>query len=67
MPLDGASEECITDDLPQPLPFPSCAGSLKTGHAALEALEDVTFSFEKLAAALDALGRAGDDEGPRAA
>ena len=70
MPLDGAPEECSTDDSPKPLPFPSCAGALKSGHAtldALDAMDTVSLSFEKLARALEDLGRADDGEGPRAA
>lgn len=70
MPLDGAPEECSTDDSPKPLPFPSCAAALKSGHAtldALEAMDTVSLSFEKLARALEDLGRTNDDDGPRAA
>ena len=53
--VDGI-EECHQDDLPQPLPFPTCVRSLprrSRGNAAEAALDRVTLSFERLR---DALG-----------
>ncbi|MCE2882459.1 MAG: hypothetical protein LW636_08900 [Planctomycetaceae bacterium] len=67
-PIDGI-EECLTDDVPQPLPFPTCVRNLPSpkGHSALDALEHLSFSFEKLKRDLDALATDGLDDGPRAA
>ncbi len=69
-PVDGV-EECGTDDLPEPLPFPTCVRDFPTGGRgacagarAMEALTRVNFSIERLR---DALESSHDEEGPRAA
>lgn len=65
--IDGI-EECRKDDVPGPLPFPTCVRSLPvrcgSATAALEALERVSLSFEKLRAEIE---RDDDDDAPRAA
>jgi len=57
---------------PQPLPFPSCVRDLhrrNRGHGALDALDRVSFSLERLRRELGQTGCDGhtDDTGPRAA
>ncbi|MFM7051389.1 MAG: hypothetical protein ACKOYN_04540 [Planctomycetota bacterium] len=67
-PIDGI-EECQTDDVPQPIPFPTCVRNMPSprgGHA-LDALEQVVLSFSKLKQDLVALADDGDDDRPRAA
>lgn len=66
-PIDGM-EECPKDDLPQPLPFPSCVRDFSRrsrGNAALDALDRVNFSLDKLRRELEQDSR--NDDGPRAA
>jgi len=61
-------EECQIDDCPQPLPFPSCVRSLPRhagGHAAEDALAQVTLSLARLRAELERDD--GSDDSPRAA
>jgi hypothetical protein len=60
-------EECPKDDLPQPLPFPTCVRNFHRtrGAHALSALDRVSFSLEKLRRELEACDQ--DDNGPRAA
>ena len=70
-PFDGM-EECPNDDLPKPLPFPSCVRDLHRrngGHAALAALDRVSFSLERVRRELGQTARDSrpDDTGPRAA
>ncbi len=68
---DGLADRCI-DDAPTSLPFPSCmrdlpvhAGSASHCSDALEALDRVTFNFERLCKELSQ--DHGPYEGPRAA
>jgi len=65
--IDGI-EECRTDDRPGPIPFPTCVRDLPvrcSGAAALDALDRVSLSFEKLRAEIE---RQDDGyDGPRAA
>ena len=66
-PFEGM-EECPNDDLPQPLPFPTCVRDFNRrsrGHAALDALDRVTFSLDTLRRELEQT--ASDNDGPRAA
>lgn len=69
-PLDGM-EECQQDDFPKPLPFPSCVRSLprrSSGHGALEALDRVSYSLDRLRRELETNDRHdGPDDSPRAA
>ncbi|MEY3143751.1 MAG: hypothetical protein RLY21_2244 [Planctomycetota bacterium] len=70
LPVDGI-EECSADDVPGPLPFPTCVRELPIGgHGgcaaaqAILALDRVNLSIERLREQMDA---AHGDEGPRAA
>jgi len=65
-------EECQQNDYPKPLPFPSCVRDLPrraAGHAALEALDRVTYSLDQLRRDLGQGDGPHDDrhDGPRAA
>ena len=70
LPVDGV-EECSTDDVPGPLPFPTCVRELPIGShggcaaaQAILALDRVNLSIDRLREQLEA---AHGDEGPRAA
>jgi len=69
-PLDGI-EECQQDDFPKPLPFPSCVRNLPrraSGHGAMEALDRVSYSLDRLRRELENDDRhGGPDDTPRAA
>ena len=69
-PIDGV-DECAMDEVPGPLPFPTCFRELPVGgHGgcaaaqAIHALDCVNLSIDKLRAQLEA---AHEEEGPRAA
>jgi hypothetical protein len=69
-PLDGM-EECQQNDFPKPLPFPSCVRNLPrraAGHAALEGIDRVSYSLDRLRKALESNDRHdGPGDPPRAA
>lgn len=74
-PIDGA-EECAMDDVPGPLPFPTCVRDLPIGShggcaaaQAILALERVDLSFEHFRAHLESAAETPElgGEGPRAA
>lgn len=69
-PIDGV-EDCATEDVPGPLPFPTCIRDLPIGShggcaasQAILALERADLSLDKLRAELNG---AHGEEGPRAA
>lgn len=69
-PIDGV-DDCAADDLPGPLPFPTCIRELPVGShggcaaaQAILALEQVDLSLDKLRAQLEG---SHEEEGPRAA
>jgi hypothetical protein len=70
LPIDGV-EECSIDDVPGPLPFPTCVRELPIGShggcaaaQAILALDRVNLSIENLRAEYEA---SHGDEGPKAA
>ena len=69
-PIDGV-DDCVADDVPGPLPFPTCVRDLPIGShggcaaaQAILALEQVDLSLDKLRAQLES---SHEEEGPRAA